>query len=90
MTTSVEQQVMEETRRFRADLPRWLRLYRNKWVVFKNGDVVAAFDEQDDAIGDAVARYGRRGGGFIIAQVTEDVAEPVPISPALFLVPSAP
>jgi hypothetical protein len=77
------QRVLEESRRFRAALPELLPQYNGRWVVFRNGAVVDAFDDEDDAYVAAVDKFGV-GGGFVIARVGVNALEPVAVSAALF------
>jgi hypothetical protein len=77
------QKVLEESRRFRARLPELLKDYDGRWVVFLDGDVRDAFDDEEEAYVAAVTRFGVRGG-FVIARVSADACDPVPVSAALF------
>lgn len=79
----VAQQVLEESRRFQSALPRLLPLYRDKWVIFKDGEVRGSFDDDDDAYVAAVKRFGVHGG-FVIAQVTEEASRPVPVTAGIY------
>lgn len=80
--------VLEESRLFRAKLPQLLPKYEGRWVIFLNNAVQGDFEEQEEAYATAVRRFGVRGG-FVIAQVTPDAAEPVAMSAvALLLCPS--
>jgi hypothetical protein len=80
------QRVLDEAKRFRALLPELLRKYDGRWVIFRDGDVAGDFDEEEQAFVAAVGTYGVRGG-FVIALVTADALEPVPVSAALFFAP---
>jgi hypothetical protein len=43
---STTEQVRREMRRFEASLPRLMTLYRDRWVVFRDGEVVSAHDTE--------------------------------------------
>lgn len=62
--------VDEEDERFRAALPSLLEdaELRGRWVLFKDGAVVAAFDDAAAAHREGVRRFGRYGG-FLVAPV---------------------
>ena len=55
---------------------------RARWVVFRDGSVVAAFDDEDAAYVAAVQQFGVHGG-FVVAPVAADTCEPTPVSAAL-------
>jgi hypothetical protein len=62
--------VDEEDERFRAALPALLEdaALRGRWVLFKDGAVVAAFDDMRAAHEEGERRFGRYGG-FLVAPV---------------------
>lgn len=41
------ERVREEMRRFEASLPRLMPLYRDRWVVFRDGNVVSVHDGEE-------------------------------------------
>jgi hypothetical protein len=59
-----------EMRRFDAALPELLKEYRERWVVFRDGQVVSVFDAEEDAYQDGLRRFGRHGG-HVVASVVE-------------------
>lgn len=67
----VHQQVREESRRFRAQLPELIKKYAGRWVVFRDGAVQADFDDEETAYTSGVQEFGVRGG-FVIARVVEE------------------
>ena len=73
-TTS--EKVLEETKRFHQALPGLLKDHRDRWVVFKDGEVKSEHDSEDSAYADAVKRFGR-DGGFVVARVTEVSLTPI-------------
>lgn len=62
--------VAEEAARFRAALPALLAdaALAGRWVLFRDGAVVAAFDEGGSAYDEGRRRFGELGG-FVIARV---------------------
>ena len=88
--SQVERRIREESRKFRQRLPELIKRYEGRWVVFRDGDVVEAFDDEGAAYDAGVRRFGV-DGGFVIAPVTADVCDPAPVSAALiFAKPSSP
>lgn len=75
--------VLEESRTFRARLPELMKAYEGRWVVFRDGDVKADFDDEEAAYVAAVQRFGVRGG-FVIARVAAETCDPVPVSAGRF------
>lgn len=65
----VDQKIMEQDDKFRAELPDLLRRYPGKWVAYRNGVQHVAEDE-NTVYGWALDRYGI-DGGFVVAQVVE-------------------
>lgn len=41
------ERVRQEMRRFEASLPRLLPLYADRWVVFRDGEVVSVHDTEE-------------------------------------------
>lgn len=74
------ERVRQEMRRFEASLPRLLPLYADRWVVFRDGEVVSVHDTEELAYLAGLQRFGRRGG-HVIAKVAEQCA--VPLSAAV-------
>jgi hypothetical protein len=63
------QQVLEESKRFLAALPALLASeLRGRWVLFKDGKVVADFDSDDAARRAGIDRFGYHGG-FVVDNV---------------------
>lgn len=62
--------VAEEAARFRVALPALLAdaALAGRWVVFKDGVVVATFDEGGIAYDEGCRRFGELGG-FVVARV---------------------
>lgn len=62
--------VAEESGRFRAALPSLLAddKLAGRWVLFRDGAVIASFASGDAAHEDGVRRFGRLGG-FVVARV---------------------
>jgi hypothetical protein len=77
---STIERVRQEMRRFEASLPRLKPLYADRWVVFRDGDVVSAHDTEEQAYRAGLATFGRHGG-----HVVAKVADPrtVPLSAAV-------
>lgn len=70
------ERVRQEMRRFEASLPRLLPLYADRWVVFREGEVVSAHDTEELAYRAGLQRFGRHGG-HVIAKVAEQRAVPL-------------
>jgi hypothetical protein len=68
--TDVPQWLIVEEDRFKEKLPALLERFRDKWVVFKDGEVVYASDDMDDAYRVGVKRFGSRGE-WVFRQVIE-------------------
>lgn len=77
---SIEEQVLAETERFHAALPEIMKKHAGRWVVFREGVVASAHDDQDQAYSAGVAEFGIEGG-FVVAQVAE--VTPTPITAAV-------
>lgn len=62
--------VAEEAARFRAALPGLLAdpTLAGRWVLYRDGAVVAAFDSGTEADDEGLRRFGELGG-FVIARV---------------------
>ena len=67
------ERVRQEMRRFEASLPRLLPLYADRWVVFRDGEVVSVHDTEELAYRAGLQRFGRHGG-HVIAKVAEQRA----------------
>jgi hypothetical protein len=66
---NVHERVRAESDRFRSALPTLMESpLKGRWVVFLNGMVQSAFDDEDEALADATARFGH-DGGFVIGRV---------------------
>jgi len=74
------ERVRQEMRRFEASLPRLMPLYADRWVVFRDGDVVSVHDDEEAAYRAGIAKFGRHGG-HVVAQVAEQRV--VPLSAAI-------
>ena len=74
--TTVADQVLEETKRFRAVLPSLLKTHRGKWVVFLNGEVKSAHDDETSAYADAIRLFGP-DVPYVIAPIVETAPTPV-------------
>jgi hypothetical protein len=70
------ERVRQEMRRFEASLPRLLPLYADRWVVFREGEVVSVHDTEELAYRAGLQRFGRHGG-HVIAQVAEQRVVPL-------------
>ncbi len=68
--------VLEETKRFHQELPRLLRQYRGRWVVFKHGKVHGDHQSESEAYAAALKKFDRNAG-FVVAQVTEVTPSPI-------------
>jgi hypothetical protein len=68
--TEARRRVAEESGRYRAALPKLLAdpTLAGRWVLFRDGAVVASFDGGDAAHEDGLRRFGRLGG-FVVARV---------------------
>ena len=75
--SDIEQRVLDETLRFRKALPELMKSYARRWVIFRDGAVIADFGSVDDAYATAIARFGIEGG-FVVAPVVE--AKPTPVT----------
>lgn len=61
--------VLEESKRFLAALPTLLASeLRGRWVLFKDGEVIADFATDSEALSAGVARFGYYGG-FVVDNV---------------------
>lgn len=78
MTTA--ERVRQEMRRFEASLPRLSPLYADRWVVFRDGDVVSVHDTEELAYRAGLEAFGRHGG-HVIAKVAEQRV--IPLSAAV-------
>jgi hypothetical protein len=67
---AVRDRVLAEAARFRARLPSLLPAYSNRWVVFRDGEVISAHDSEEDAYVAGLERFGP-DGGHVVAVVRE-------------------
>jgi len=74
------ERVRQEMRRFEASLPRLKPLYADRWVVFRDGDVVSVHDTEELAYRAGLEQFGRHGG-HVIAKVADQ--RTVPLSAAV-------
>ncbi len=75
--TNPADKVREETKRFRDALPSLMKSLAGRWVVFRDGKVVADFASESEAYESAIDEYGAEGG-FVVACVV--VVDPEPIN----------
>ncbi len=68
--------VLEETRRFRAALPKLMAAHADQWVVFKNGVVASAHSDRDTAYRSGLTQFGPTGG-HVVDRVEPKHAVPV-------------
>jgi hypothetical protein len=85
MVSSIEpmdtaERVRQEMRRFEASLPRLKPLYADRWVVFRDGEVVSVHDTEELAYRAGLAAFGRHGG-HVIAKVADPRV--IPLSAAV-------
>lgn len=64
------ERVRQEMRRFEASLPRLMPLYADRWVVFRDGDIVSLHDTEEQAYRAGLEAFGRHGG-HVVAKVAE-------------------
>jgi hypothetical protein len=74
--TDISDRVLGETRRFYDTLPQIVDRYRDRWVVFRDGEVQSDHSSEEQAYEAAVGRYGVKGG-FVVALVAEVSATPL-------------
>ena len=79
MATETMNPLDAEIEAYEKQLPDLEKNHMGKFVVFKNGDLVGAWDTLDSAAASAVARFGR--GPYLIRQV----GAPRPTLPASVL-----
>jgi len=70
------ERVRQEMHRFEASLPRLMPLYGDRWVVFRDGDVVSVHDDEEAAYRAGIEKFGRHGG-HVVAQVVEQRVVPL-------------
>lgn len=78
------EKVRQEYQRFLAALPELLTTIPGKWVVFKDGAVQGAFDDENVAFDEAVKQFGL-DSAFAIAPVRP--VEPTPITAGVMYAP---
>ena len=71
--------VSEEKAAFREQLPSLLEKYRDKWVIFKDGQLVEVFDSQEEAYKRALDLYGA-DEPFLVDVVKEEESQPLSFS----------
>jgi hypothetical protein len=76
----IADRVLAETHRFYEALPRLADQYRDRWVVFRDGQVQSDHSSEDEAYEEAVGTYGPKGG-FVVALVAE--VSPIPLTAAV-------
>jgi len=84
---TAREMVFTEMVRFRAALPVLLETLAGKWVVFKDGQVVSAHDDEDAAYWAGVQAFGTHGGQ-VVARV-EPERPPQPLSAGMLFRPSS-
>jgi hypothetical protein len=78
MTTKYDQ-VLEETKRFRAALPELKKTLLNRWVVFLDNQVQADCSTEGEAYDLAVRKFGANGG-FVLALVADTESQAITAS----------
>jgi hypothetical protein len=78
--TEIADRVLDETRRFYEALPRLADRYRDRWVVFRDGQVQSDHPSEQQAYEAGVQTYGPKGG-FVVARVAE--VTPIPLTAAV-------
>jgi hypothetical protein len=73
----VAAKVLEETKRFQADLPELMKKFRDLWVLYKDGRVEASFQSEDEAFKAGLEAFGLDGGHIVIRV---EPMEPVPLT----------
>ena len=71
--------VSNEKAAFRKQLPDLLEKYRDKWVIFKDGQLIKVFESQDDAYVAALDLYGA-DEPFLVDVVQEEESQPLSFS----------
>lgn len=64
------ERVLAEWQRLRARLPSLLPIYGDRWIVFRDGEVVSAHSSEQEAYVAGLERFGH-DGGHVIAVVRE-------------------
>lgn len=73
--------VLEESRRFRRQLPELLQQIPGRWVMYKDGRVQSVHDAPGEAYAEGLRRYGLHGG-FVVSQVVAET-RPAPLTASL-------
>lgn len=66
----VRQRVLAEAARFRAKLPQLLPRYAERWIVFRNDEVVSVHSGEEEAYVAGLKQFGP-DGGHVVALVRE-------------------
>ncbi|MBW2700987.1 MAG: hypothetical protein JRF33_09225 [Deltaproteobacteria bacterium] len=70
------EKIKEEQARFKEALPDLLEKIGDRWVIFKDGEVKADFNTEDEAIREASGQYDFEDT-YLIIQVTPIEATPL-------------
>ena len=62
--------VLAEAERFRARFPELLKVHADKWIVFRDDEVVSVHDTEEEAYLAGLGRFGP-DGGHVVMQVRE-------------------
>lgn len=73
----VAAKVLEETKRFQANLPELMKELEGRWVLYKDGRVTAVFQTEDEAFKAGLETFGLDGGHIVICVEPMD---PIPLS----------
>ena len=73
---ATHQKVLEETKRFWAALPALLEKIPGRWVVFKDGVVIAHYATSKEAHKAGLDLFGL-DGGQVIAPVRPNIPQPI-------------
>ncbi len=71
--------VSKEKAAFRKQLQSLLDKYRDKWVIFKDGQLIKVFESQDEAYATALELYGA-DEPFLVDVVQEEESQPLSFS----------
>ncbi len=75
--TDVSARVLEETKRFQANLPVLMRELEGRWVLYKDGRVIDVFQTEDEAFKAGLEKFGLDGAHIVIRVEPMD---PVPLT----------
>ncbi len=70
--SSLREKILAESRAFRAAVPSLTSQFGGKWVVFRDGKVQSAHDDEESAFQAGIKQFGVEGGHVVVQVVPQE------------------